>query len=203
MKAILFDFDGVLVNTLPMCFEINKEKNPDFTFEQYQDMSNGNFYASYIEHSAKGLYRAHDDYDQQYAKHLLQYQIPEELKELVVGLKENFLLAVITSGSTSAINAQLEKENVRAHFSELLGYDFHTDKTHKIMYVLKKYSITSNDAVFITDTLGDILEARKAGVLAIAVTWGLHDRERLEKGNPIAIVDTVAELKAKISEALA
>ena len=51
MKAILFDFDGVLVNTLPMCFEINREKNPNFTFEQYQDMSDGNFYASYVAHN--------------------------------------------------------------------------------------------------------------------------------------------------------
>ncbi len=202
MKAILFDFDGVLVNTLPMCFEINREKNPNFTFEQYQDMSNGNFYVSYVEHSAKGLYVAHDDYHKQYAKHLIQYQVPEELKRLIIELKDKFLLAIITSGDTSAISTLLEKENIRSYFSELLGYDFHTDKTHKILHVLKQYSIEPHNTVFITDTLGDILEAEKAGVSAIAVTWGLHDRDRLKKGKPITIVDTVGELETKIKEVL-
>ena len=32
------------------------------------------------------------------------------------------------------------------------------------------------------------------------MTWGLHERSILEKGEPVAIVDTVDELKNKIEE---
>ena len=49
-----------------------------------------------------------------------------------------------------------------------------------------------------TDTLGDIREGNIAGVQTIGVTWGVHDRETLEKGSPLAIVDTVFELRDTI-----
>ena len=54
--------------------------------------------------------------------------------------------------------------------------------------------------IFITDTLGDIREAAQVAIPAIGVTWGFHPRARLEKGNPLVIVDTPKELYEKVSE---
>ena len=47
---------------------------------------------------------------------------------------------------------------------------------------------------YIGDTSGDIKEGQKAGVTTVAVTWGFHEKENLEKENPDHIVDTPIEL---------
>jgi phosphoglycolate phosphatase-like HAD superfamily hydrolase len=63
-----------------------------------------------------------------------------------------------------------------------------------IIMILKKYNITKENCLFITDTLGDLLEARKIGIRAIAFASGFHEKERLEKGNPINIVSSFEKL---------
>ena len=55
------------------------------------------------------------------------------------------------------------------------------------------------DAVYVGDSPFDVQAAKAAGVGAIAVTWGgIHSRERLEREEPDAIVDTVEELLAAL-----
>lgn len=44
------------------------------------------------------------------------------------------------------------------------------------------------------DSVMDIQTARAAGIEAIAVSWGYHDRDVLRAANPARLVDTVAEL---------
>ena len=48
--------------------------------------------------------------------------------------------------------------------------------------------------------LGDLLEAHKAGIKSIAVDFGFHERERLEKGNPAKIISDFSELPEAIAE---
>ena len=50
--------------------------------------------------------------------------------------------------------------------------------------------------------MGDIIEAEKCGVRSIGVTWGLHGRETLEKGNPVTIIDDPRDLENAINNVL-
>ena len=51
------------------------------------------------------------------------------------------------------------------------------------------------DCAYVGDSPFDIGAAKAAGMHAIAVTWGrIHDRERLEREEPDAIVETAEEL---------
>jgi phosphoglycolate phosphatase len=68
----------------------------------------------------------------------------------------------------------------------------------KIKMVFNKYGVSANNCLFVTDTLGDLLEAEKTGVEGIGVTWGFHGAETLKRGNPVALVDTPDELVAEI-----
>ena len=55
------------------------------------------------------------------------------------------------------------------------------------------------DAVYVGDSPFDVQAAKAAGASAIAVTWGrIHERERLEREHPDAVVDTVEELLARL-----
>ena len=51
------------------------------------------------------------------------------------------------------------------------------------------------ETAYVGDSPFDIRAAKAAGMHAVAVTWGrIHDRERLEREEPDAIVDTAEEL---------
>ena len=56
------------------------------------------------------------------------------------------------------------------------------------------YFLAAKIRTFGQYTVGDILEARAAGVRSVAVTWGWHDRERLVAVSPDFIVDTPERL---------
>ena len=43
-KLVIFDFDGVLVNTIEFCFSGHKKSNPDLTFEKFQSFCDGNWH---------------------------------------------------------------------------------------------------------------------------------------------------------------
>ncbi len=66
--------------------------------------------------------------------------------------------------------------------------------------MLEKYKTIPENAVFITDTVGDVLEARKCGVKAIAVTWGFHGEATLQKAKPAKIVSTSEDLLKSIKD---
>ena len=76
----------------------------------------------------------------------------------------------------------------------MYGLETHKLKTHKFRKVLDELNLKENECIFITDTLGDILEANEVGIPTIAVDFGYHERERLEKGNPLQIISNFEEL---------
>ena len=79
-------------------------------------------------------------------------------------------------------------------FSFLFGLETHKLKTHKFKKVLNEFNLKEDECIFVTDTLGDILEANEVGIKTIAVDFGYHERERLEKGNPMKIISEFNEL---------
>ncbi len=80
-----------------------------------------------------------------------------------------------------------------------MGADVHTSKHEKIKMVFEKYGISASQCIFVTDTLGDMREAKAADVGAIGVAWGFHSRETLAKGEPFRIVERPEEISPAIS----
>ncbi len=197
-KVILFDFDGVLAHTLEHAFEIHKTWNPLFLWEEFQKMGEGNFHDEYRKKMALGGHVNPENYPEEYRKKLAQMNLESELAELVTDLSLVYTLYIVSSTKTSYIQDFLEREKVLTHFTDVLGADVHESKVVKIKSILEREAVTPSQCLFITDTTGDIHEARECEVPAVCVSWGLHSRERLEKKNPFAVVDTPGELQATI-----
>lgn len=200
-KLVIFDFDGVLVNTLPFCFKEHKDRNPSLTWKKFQDFSNGNFNDGIGREIATGLYKAHEKWNEAYSENIKEIKIIDIIVETIKKLSLNYILVIVSSSSTICINNFLIKEKIN-YFSDILGTDIHKDKTVKIKTLLNKYNILNKDAVFITDSLGDIKEGNECEVKSIGVTWGIHPKETLEKGNPIAIIDDPRDLLNYIQNVL-
>jgi len=122
--------------------------------------------------------------------------------ESIKNLSSKYFLAIVSSTSSSYIKSYLKERGAFSSFSDILGSDFALSKLERMKNLFEKYNLTAQDAVLVTDTLGDITEAKEIGMNSIAVTWGLDDRKTLEKGKPVAIIDDPRELENAINNVL-
>jgi len=202
MKLVIFDFDGVLVNTTELIFKILKDENGNLTLDLFKDFSNGNIHNTIGDAIKNNNFSKPDDYHELYDDGLSTINIHDILRDTILKLKDNYKLSIISSSWGDIISSFLKKENLTNYFDDILGFDIHTSKVVKIKSLLEKYNVLPKDAVFITDSLGDILESNECDVKSIGVTWGLHDKKTLEKGNPVAIIDDPRELLKTIESVL-
>lgn len=200
MKTILFDFDGVLAHTHLMCYEIHKELNPGLKYDFFQSLSHGNFWEIYNKAVSDKKIIHNTNFHNIYNDRLSDLIMPEELKKVIMKLSEKYSLSIISSTDRSQIIPFLEKEKITNKFEMILGREVHVSKVEKIKKLLSDKAASLEDVIFITDTTGDIIEARECGVKSIAVSWGLHNGENLLHEKPFALVDTPQELEQKIEE---
>ena len=197
-KLVMFDFDGVLVNTIDLAFYLTEKRNPGLTKEYFHSFNNGNFLENYFKAVGEGKIKDVADWDEVYLKGLMELSTHDIISKLVSDLAKDYILVIVSSSYSSNIDNFLKKEGLRDSFSEILGSDVEQDKVIKIKKLLSDQNILPTDAIFITDTLGDIRDGNECNVKSIGVTWGAHDRERLDKGQPYAIVDDVLGLEEAI-----
>jgi len=82
-------------------------------------------------------------------------------------------------------------------FSIILGRNEASTKILGIQKLVEKYGFEKEKIVFVTDTVGDILELSKILELKqiYAVSWGFHSRDLLEKYLPSSqVIDSFYEL---------
>ena len=197
-KLIMFDFDGVLVDTLLVGFAVTKEANANISIDEYKTLFEDNINKAIELNKVK----KHPNFFERYDIHAREIKVPEIIKEIIKILYEKYILIIISSTGTSSIKNILERDNVLEYFDDILGNDIHTSKVEKIKTIFEKYNIKSDHTIFITDTLGDIKEATKCEVKSIGVTWGWHDPKTLKKGNPATIIDNPMDLLKAIEDML-
>jgi len=203
-KFVLFDFDGVIADSYSVAWDTARTMCAHMTDEKYRAMFEGNV------HERHGAIMSEDHGPE--CHHDLDWfgiftpafeekaRLFDGMREVVESLSHAYILIIVSSTITSPIQGFLEKHHIGRYFSEVMGADVHTSKHEKIKMIFEKYQTSAPECVFITDTLGDMVEAKKERVGAIAVPWGFHPRKTLEKGEPFRIVDTPADIPPAIVE---
>jgi len=84
-KLVIFDFDGVLVNTLDFSFQEHKNKNPNLTWEKFKNFSNGNFHDGIGEEITKGSYNSfgNEKWDEIYSEKIKELTIVDIIAETI------------------------------------------------------------------------------------------------------------------------
>jgi phosphoglycolate phosphatase len=200
MKLMLFDFDGVLVDSLDVyektVADCLKAINQPLTRgrEEFLELFDGNFYESL---AAKGVNMdkfvtasmdilSKVDYG--------QMKPFDAMRPVLQELKKNNCLIVISSNDTPTITEALRLYNFNGIFQEILGSDFMFSKKEKILYAAKKYNTALNEIYYIGDTIGDMKEGKQAGIKTVGVTWGWHSKEKMVASNPDCLFDNPQEL---------
>jgi len=97
------------------------------------------------------------------------------------------LLGVATGKSRRGLDKMLESHNLLHHFVTQQVADHHPSKPHPSMLeaCLADTGVLKERAVMIGDTSFDMEMAKAAGLYAIGVSWGYHDRARLEAADVV------------------
>lgn len=190
MKTIIFDFDGVIHDTFELAYKINIDIfGKNLTKERYRDFFNGNLFES-----ADVNEKDNDKFFKLQNEAFKYLKIDEDIRKNLEKLSKSHPLFIISSNQEEALNTYFQNNNFIHIFKEILGSETHKSKVEKFKYLFEKYNIKADDCIFVTDTLGDIMEGNKVGVKIIAVDFGFHKRDRLEKGKPFKIVSNFDEI---------
>jgi len=212
MNLLIFDYDGVIVDSFEIFMEnfilaCQKEGvNEIANKEDFLKLFEGNMYESMIkkgmsrERILRIVYAMRDAMIKNQEKLKLFDGIAEAIKKLSTKNK----LAVVTSNETAIVKKFLKDRDID-YFEEIIGSDREASKVKKIKRLKEEFP--SYECYYIGDTVGDIIEGRRAGAKTAAVTWGWHSESKLREASPDYIVHSPKELadafrkaKTKISE---
>lgn len=114
--------------------------------------------------------------------------------------RDDILLGVATGKSRRGITALFDMYDWHDLFVTVQVSDDHPSKPNPSMIqsALAETGIDANLAVMIGDTEFDMQMARAAGVHAVGVSWGYHDRSRLDHAH--LIVDQVGDLETALTK---
>lgn len=185
-QALIFDFDGVIADT----FEFHRKHfkkylGIDLSKEEYQNLHKGNvFDGEKLSENEKTISDGLVDYFQKIVKDHYQVKSFDGINAVLKKLNENYLLFVITSSSEVNIINFLKKERTLEFFTKILGVEAGKLKTEKLNLILGKYNLEKENVLLVTDTSGDVSEAKKVHIGSIAVTWGFHSKKILTESSP-------------------
>lgn len=221
IRAILFDLDGTLVDTRDASWALFSETNRAFALgidsrEAFFRAFEGNFFDSFARlvpdaqraEAAKAHFMA-----------LLRTRYDpapiDGMVAVVEALAERCILAVISTNTLPAIERIVAGASIAGCFSYLFSGDQEPHKSVSMRRFLadpryaerRRCALPFADApppggpgfdgrevVLVTDTVGDVLEAREAGVRAVGVGWGMHTPSQLLEAGAERVASRPGEL---------
>ena len=136
-----------------------------------------------------------------YRRHFLQredsMQLFAGIREVLVDLKKDRMLAIATGKSRRGLDRALEYTGIGSLFSASRCADETHPKPHPAMLLelMAELDVAAERALMIGDTSHDLEMARAAGVDAVAVTYGAHPETGLRACRPLGCASSVGELR--------
>lgn len=199
-NVLIFDYDGVIVDSFEIFMDnfieaCKKEGWPSIaTKDDFLSLFENNMYESMFaigmtkEEILRIVYRMRDALIENQDKMKPFTGIADVLGVLS---KENMLF-IVTSNETQVVEKYLKSQNLFGFFKEIYGSDTGASKIEKILKIKEKNP--GFNYFYIGDTKGDILEGKKSGVKTVAVVWGWHEKEQLEKVSPDFLIHAPSDL---------
>lgn len=200
LKCIIFDLDGTLADTLPLCLgsfqkALKKFSGKDFTFEEIESL---------FGRSEEGIIKALvPECWQECLKYFLDtykndhYICPKTfsgITEALDILKGNDIkLAMVTGKGYNSAVISLNYLKLD-HYFEIVetGSSERPNKEDNILSVLSKLGLNAKESAYMGDTPYDIEVSHATGVLSISAGWAsTTNLEQIKKQNPSLIFENV------------
>lgn len=207
-KAVIFDMDGTILNTLEDLknatnYSLRQFGMPERTLEEVR-MFVGNGIRKLVERavpsgtSEEKIAQVFDVFLEYYEIHSADNTSPYPgILELVEKLKKSGIKTAVSTNKADVPAQELGREYFNGIFDLIVGQQDGLkvkpapDSVNKILSIL---DIQKKDAIYIGDSDVDVQTAKNSGLDFIGVSWGFRGREFLEKNGAKNIVDNANEI---------
>ncbi|GAB3331213.1 HAD hydrolase-like protein [Larkinella ripae] len=209
LKAVIFDFDGTLADTLPLCIKafrkaiephLNRPVSDDEIIATFGPSEEGTIKELIPERFDEGLTAYHSHYASFHSDVPSLFDgIPELLKDLQ---QRQIRLALVTGKALKSAMISLAFYQIQDVFEQVGHGDL--TKGHKaknIRRILTAWDLKPEEVVYVGDAPSDITACREAGVPVVAAAWAATaEPEQLRTLEPDALVFSVEELAHWLEE---
>ncbi len=204
LGGVIFDLDGTLGDTLPVCFAAFGDTFATFLGIDYTDAEiramfgpteEGMFAERIPDAAGEALAHYLDGYA---ANHHLCPKPFDGIDELLDALDDRSVpVAVVTGKGPHSTRISLEKWGLAGRFERVEpGGDHGPIKAERMAAVVEGWAVDPATVVAVGDVPGDVTAGRLAGVVPVAAAWSpLVDRVALEAARPEAVFDDVRDLQ--------
>ncbi len=212
-KLLVFDWDGTLMDSEARIVTSIEAAIEELRAEPRDRDSIRNIIGLGLHEAVSTLYpesdmEFHHRLRERYRHHFLEGS--EILSELFPGVRDmlhtlharGLLLAVATGKGRAGLDRVLLETGCDQLFHASRCADEARSKPHPQMLIeiMEELEVEPGDALMIGDTEYDLQMARAAGTASLAVSYGVHRRERLLEQEPVACVGSVSELQDWLAE---
>jgi phosphoglycolate phosphatase-like HAD superfamily hydrolase len=203
IKGVIFDLDGTLANTLPLCIQAFRASVQPLVRRAISDEEIIATFGPSEEGTIMAL--APDDYDAGMAAYLQHYAalhtlcpVPfDGIPELLETLKQkDVALAMVTGKGKHSTAISLGYFALGDYFSPIeTGSPLGPRKTQGIQAVLDSWTgMAKQEVIYVGDAPGDITASRQAGIPVVAAAWATTtDAETLRLMNPDLLFYTIRD----------
>ena len=202
MALILFDFDGVLADTLDdmlnfaqaVCAElgINRIPTPE-DLDALEAMS----FAEYGRQLSVPPSLV-DEFVSRCLRRFIEKPHPPKIfdgmAEAVKQLSMDNVIAIVTGNTTLAVENFLKEYDILQFVSAVFAVDQPGSKVEKMARAKRRFSEGHNAVYYVGDAVSDIHAARQASVKSVAVSWGHQSLGKLVNADPDHVVHFPSEI---------
>lgn len=209
-KAVIFDLDGTLLNTLDDLadstnYALSKFGYPTRTIEEVRQFV-GNGVAKLIERAIPdgennpNFEKCLSIFKENYAKNMYNKTAPYNgIIEMLSNLKSKGIkIAVVSNKFDLAV-----KELCKKYFEGFIDFAAGENEAQGIkkkpapdtvISVLSEFNFAPEDAVYIGDSDVDIMTAKNSKMPCISVTWGFRDEKFLLENGATILINAPSEI---------
>jgi len=210
IKAILFDFDGTLINTNELISSglqhfsvkyrgnrLSRDEMLALTGRTLEDQM------KYIDPKREAILT--DQFKIWYAhNHNAKVSIFPGMQVLLDDLKrEDMRMAILSNNSRESLGMGIEHLNVKSYFEHILTKEDVPDTKPSplgLIQLIDSMDLRADEVVYIGDTHNDMIAAQRAGIKSVLVNWTIQDHRTFET-KPDFIIEHPSEIHGIISGA--
>ncbi len=212
-KLAIFDWNGTLLDDTTAnligfnnCLKLFNK--PPITVEQYRDTMDFPLVHVYTRNgvSTDDYLKNFEDADKAFQDIYITEAKKAPLRKGTVDLldyllTENYDLMILSNQRIYDLNDQIAERHIHHYFKYISGnegYDpshfTRMTKADRFKEFWQAHDYDPAQSFIIGDSLEEPEVAKHFGLMAVAVSWGIISKERLEKANPDIMLDELSEL---------
>jgi len=206
VPAVLFDLDGTLIDSIELILnsaryafaKLGREAPTDEEWSAGIGIPLFTMFGRYARDDADraALIAAYREYQLEHHDRLVRCY--DEVVDTVTALRSRgHEIAIVTSKSEYLALRALALVGLARHMDTVVGCDAttrHKPDPEPVRLALQRLGRTPEEAVFVGDSVHDLLAGNAAGVRTFAALWGAFKRPDLEPGSPSAWLESISQL---------